>query len=121
MMKLVSDLTRDLTVRQAQEDVEKLLEEWGKKWTRIDDHYYLFTHLSEETGELARDIINAELNLSNRRTGEPIPRKEAIARIEDDLGDVLYHLIQLANAYDIDLAEAFEKAMTSIKKRYGIQ
>jgi NTP pyrophosphatase (non-canonical NTP hydrolase) len=77
--------------------------------------------LSEETGELARDIINAELNLSNRRTGEPIPRKEAIARIEDDLGDVLYHLIQLANAYDINLAEAFEKAMISIKKRYGIR
>jgi NTP pyrophosphatase (non-canonical NTP hydrolase) len=77
--------------------------------------------LSEETGELARDIINAELNLSNRRTGECIQRKEAIARIEDDFGDVLYHLMELANAYDIDLAEAFEKAMISIKKRYGIQ
>jgi NTP pyrophosphatase (non-canonical NTP hydrolase) len=113
-------LTRDLTVRQAQEDVERPLEEWGKKWTRIDDHYYLFTHLSEETGELARDIINAELNLSNRRTGEYITRKEAIARIEDDLGDVLYHIIQMANSYNIDLAEAFEKAMASIKKRYGI-
>jgi NTP pyrophosphatase (non-canonical NTP hydrolase) len=70
-------LTRDLTVRQAQEDVERLLEEWGKKWTRIDDHYYLFTHLSEETGELARDIINAELNLSNRRIGEAHTEKRS--------------------------------------------
>ena len=77
--------------------------------------------MSEETGELARDIINAELNLSNRRTGESIQRKEAIARIEDDLGDVLYHLMELANAYDIDLAEAFKKAIISIKKRYGTQ
>jgi NTP pyrophosphatase (non-canonical NTP hydrolase) len=76
--------------------------------------------LSEETGELARDIINAELNLSNRRTGESITRKEAIARIEDDLGDVLYHIIQMANSYGIDLAEAFEKATASIKKRYRI-
>jgi len=33
------------------------------------------------------------------------------------VGDVLYHFIELANAYGIDLAEAFEKAMTSIKKR----
>jgi NTP pyrophosphatase (non-canonical NTP hydrolase) len=48
-------------------------------------------------------------------------RKEAIARIEDDLGDVLYHLLELANAYNIDLAKAFKKAIASIKKRYGLQ
>jgi NTP pyrophosphatase (non-canonical NTP hydrolase) len=114
-------VSEDLTVKQAQEDVERLLEEWSKKWKRTDDHFYIFTHLSEETGELARDIINAELNLSNRKTGEPMQRKEAIARIEDDLGDVLYHLLELANAYSIDLAKAFKKAIASIKKRYGLQ
>lgn len=111
----------DLTIKQAQKNVERLLTEWGKKWKRIDDHFYIFTHLSEETGELARDIINVELNLSNRKTGEPIQKKKAIAQIEDDLGDVLYHLLELANAYEIDLADAFKKATNNIKKRYGMQ
>jgi len=114
-------LAKDLTIRQAQGDVKKFLEDWDKKWKRIDDHFYIFTHLSEETGELARDVINAELDLSDRKTGESIQRKEAVARIEDDIGDVLIKLLQLAIAYDLDVAQAFRKAMDSIKKRYGMQ
>lgn len=31
----------------------------------------------------------------------------------------MYHLLKLAIAYNIDLAEAFEKAMTDIRKKYG--
>ena len=112
----------ELTIRQAQRDVEKFLEEWGKKWNRVDNHFYMFTHMSEETGELARDIINAELDLSSdRKPVESSQRKEAIARIEDDLGDILLHLLELANAYSVDLAEAFEKTLVSNKKRFGLQ
>lgn len=33
----------ELTIKQAQEDVETFLEEWGKKWKRIDNHFYIFT------------------------------------------------------------------------------
>jgi NTP pyrophosphatase (non-canonical NTP hydrolase) len=52
---------------------------------------------------------------------ESSQRKEAIARIEDDLGDILLHLLELANAYSVDLAEAFEKTLVSNKKRFGLQ
>jgi NTP pyrophosphatase (non-canonical NTP hydrolase) len=111
-----------LTIKQAQRDVETFLEEWGKKWKRVDNHFYIFAHLSEEIGELARDIINAELNLSvDRKPAKPSQRKESIARIEDDLGDILIHLLELANAYDFDVAAAFRKAMTSNRKRFGMQ
>jgi NTP pyrophosphatase (non-canonical NTP hydrolase) len=112
-------LLSELTIKQAQEDVEKFLEEWGKKWKRVDNHFYIFTHLTEETGELARDIINAEFNLSTDRR-KPSKKKETIARIEDDLGDILFHLLELANAYSIDLATAFKEAITSKHaKRFG--
>jgi len=112
----------ELTIKQAQEDVEKFLEEWDKKWKRVDNHFYIFTHLSEETGELARDIINAELNLSvDRKPAKPSQRRVTIARIEDDLGDILLHLLELANAYGVDLAEAFGKTLASNKKRFGMQ
>jgi NTP pyrophosphatase (non-canonical NTP hydrolase) len=45
----------------------------------------------------------------------------ARARIEDDWGDILLHLLELANAYDIELAEAFRKILISNKKRFGMQ
>lgn len=112
----------ELTIKQAQEDVETFLEEWGKKWKRIDNRFYIFTHLSEETGELARDIINVELDLSvDRKPAKPSQRKEAITRIEDDLGDILLHLLEVANAYGINLTVAFKKAMTSNRKKFGMQ
>ncbi len=111
----------ELTIKQAQEDVERFLKEWGKKWKRVDNHFYIFTHLSEETGELARDIINKELNLSvNRRPTDLSQEKEAIARIADDLGDILIHLLEIANSYGIDLTAAFKKSMNSNTKGFGI-
>ncbi len=111
----------ELTIKQAQKDVERFLREWGKKWKRVDNHFYIFTHLSEETGELARDIINKELNLSvDRKPADLSQEKEAIARIADDLGDILIHLLEIANAYGIDLATAFKKSMNSNTRRFGI-
>lgn len=46
-------------------------------------------------------------------------QEKVIAQIEDALGDILYHLFKLAIAYKINLADAFEKALTDIKDRYG--
>jgi len=112
--------SEDIRIKQAQEEVEKFLEERGKDWTQVDNRFYVFTHMIEEIGELARHIINVELNLSLDRTSrEPIPRKDVLSRIEDDLGDILYHILKLSVAYDIDLANAFGKAMVDIKERYG--
>ena len=108
-----------LTIRQAQEEVRRFLDAQGRDWTQIDNHFYVFTHLGEEIGELARDMISADFNLSDRKTREPIERKEAISKLEDDLGDVLFHLFKLAIAYDIDLAKGFEEAIIDIRKKYG--
>ncbi len=112
-------MLRNTTIKQAQREVKKFLESQGKDWTHINNHFALFTHLSEETGELARHIINADFNLLNRKTREPLPREKAASQIADDLGDILYHLLKLAIAYNIDLAEAFEKAMADIRNKYG--
>lgn len=113
-------MPRNLTIKQAQGEVETFLQEQGKDWTQIDNHFYVFTHLSEEVGELARHVINAEFSpWIDRKTGERIRREKTLSQIEDDLGDMLYHLFKLAIAYNADLAEAFEKAMTNIKNKYG--
>lgn len=112
--------TEDLTIKQAQETVKTFLETKNKDWTLVDNRFYLFTHMSEEMGELARHLINAELNLSTDRTAiEPVAREGDLSLIRDDLGDLLYHILKLAIAYNIDLAEAFKESLSSIEKRYG--
>jgi NTP pyrophosphatase (non-canonical NTP hydrolase) len=69
-----------------------------------------------ETGELARDVINAELDLSDGKTGEYMQRKEAMARIEDDIGDVLIKLSQLAITYDLDVAQVLTCARDAMTR-----
>ena len=111
---------KDTTIKQAQEKVKKLLNVQGKDWTQIDNRFYLFTYTSEEMGELARHIITAEFDLNLDRTNrKPMPKDKIISLIGDDLGDILYHILKLAVAYNIDLAEAFEEAMSNIEQRYG--
>ncbi len=111
-------MLKNMTIKQAQEEVKKFLEAQGKDWTQIDNHFYLFTHLSEEMGELARHVINVDFNLL-LKTRKHASREKTISQIEDDLGDILYHLFKIAIAYNIDLAKAFEKAMANIKNRYS--
>jgi len=114
------DSTKDVTIKQAQERVKKFLNIQGKDWTQIDNRLYLFTHMSEEMGELARHIITTEFNLNLDRTKrEPMPKEKVVSFIKDDLGDIFYHALKLAVAYNIDLAEAFEEAMLNIEQRYG--
>ncbi len=48
-----------------------------------------------------------------------MPRKEILSLIKDDLGDIFYHILKLAVVYDINLANAFRKAMLDIKGRYN--
>jgi NTP pyrophosphatase (non-canonical NTP hydrolase) len=111
-------MLRSVSIKQAQQEVKKFMDVQGKGWTQIDNHFYVFTHLSEETGELTRHIINADFN-PLPKTRKHVSREKTISQIEDDLGDILYHLFKLAIAYNIDLAKAFEKTMTNITNKYG--
>jgi NTP pyrophosphatase (non-canonical NTP hydrolase) len=51
----------------------------------------------------------------------PYKERKPWPESKNDVGDVLIKLQQLAIAYDLDVAQAFRKAMNSIKKRYGMQ
>ncbi|WP_338776771.1 nucleotide pyrophosphohydrolase [Metabacillus sp. FJAT-52054] len=66
--------------------------------------------LTEELGELAREI--------NHRFGEkPKKSSEADKAIEEELGDVLFVLVCMANSLQIDLAEAHDLVMKKFAVR----
>lgn len=66
--------------------------------------------LTEEVGELAREV--------NHRYGEK-PKKdtEDEKALEEELGDVLFVIISLANSLDINLSEAFNLTMGKFTER----
>jgi NTP pyrophosphatase (non-canonical NTP hydrolase) len=69
-----------------------------------------FTRLVEETGELARIL--------NHLYGEKPKRDdEARQNLEEEMGDVIYTLICLANSQKIDLDKSIRKSLDKVAKR----
>ncbi|MFB4163395.1 nucleotide pyrophosphohydrolase [Alteribacillus sp. JSM 102045] len=70
----------------------------------------MLARLSEETGELAREI--------NHYYGEK-PKKETETEksLEQEMGDILFVLICFANSLHINLDEAFELVMEKFQTR----
>ena len=109
----------DLTIKQAQQQVNEYLKAKGEKWTKLSIHYLRVTHLVEEVGELARGVINldAEYGDPNRR-GMNLSHEEKLAMVQDAVGDIFYHLLAISIAYEIDLQTALQSSIRSITQRY---
>ena len=91
-------------------DAQKQVDEWAKQhdppyWQPLEQ----FTRLVEEVGELAREL-NHHFGPKKKKSSEPT--KE----LSEEMGDVLFTIICLANALDIDLEKSFKQAMD---KCYG--
>lgn len=90
---------------------QKELDEWFKKhgweyWHPLSQ----FTRLVEETGELARIL--------NHLYGEkPKKLSEEKQELEEEIGDIIYTLICLANSQKIDLDKAIRKSLDKVTKR----
>jgi len=57
---------------------------------------------------------------SEKEVEELFKNPEKREHIEDEMADVLYFLFRLAQKYDIDLSEAFERKMAKSAKKYPI-
>ncbi|MER2063407.1 MAG: nucleotide pyrophosphohydrolase [Alkalibacterium sp.] len=66
--------------------------------------------LSEEVGELAREINHVYGEKQKKAT-------EAHKPMEEEIADVLFVLISLSNSLDIDLSEAFDLTMNKFESR----
>ena len=88
-----------MTLQEAQENVDRWIKEYG---VRYFNELTNLAILTEEVGEVARIIA--------RRYGEQ-SFKESDKQIDlaDELADVLWVLICLANQTGVDLTEALQK------------
>ncbi len=97
-----------LTLREAQRRVD----EWIG---RFQEGYFppllMLARLAEELGEVARV-------LAHRAGKKPKPGEEE-GDLEEELGDLLFVLISLANREGLDLERAFLRAMAKYEARDG--
>src|SRR2546423_14885627 len=90
--------------------LQRFLDAWIKQrggyWSPLSQ----YTRLAEEVGELGREL--------NFRFGDkPRASKDASGAIPDELGDVLFIVVLLANYLGIDLASALAATLQKDERR----
>lgn len=94
--------------------MEKYQKELDKFFKKMDWPYWpplsILARLTEETGEVAR--------LLNHLYGhKPKKTTEEKQNLEEEIGDVIYTLICLANSQGINLDKAIKKSLDKVKTR----
>lgn len=89
-----------MTIEDAQNRVDQWIKEYGVRYFDIKTNMIVLT---EEVGEMARVIA--------RKYGEQSAKKDEILDLEDEIADVLWVLICIANQSNIDLTKALEKTI----------
>ena len=97
--------------------IQAEVDEWITTYAvRYFDEMTNLANLTEEVGEVARLISRVYGQQSFKKGTEPMNTKVAIA---DELTDVLFIVVCLANQMDIDLGDAFSKNMDKKRSRDG--
>ena len=93
-------------IKKLQHQVDEWIKNYG---VRYFNELTNMAILSEEVGEVARII--------SRKYGEQSYKEEDNNKLGEELADVLFVILCLANQTDTDLQQAFEKKLKSNKKR----
>ena len=95
-----------MTIKEAQERVDNWIKEYGVRYFNELTNTAI---LAEEVGEVARIMA--------RRYGEQSFKSGEKCELGDELADVLWVLICIANQTGIDLTEALQKNFDKKTKR----
>lgn len=93
------------------EEMQKIVDEYiGQFKTGYFSPLALMARVTEEVGELAREI--------NHYYGEKQKKdSETKKEVSEELGDVLFIIVCMANALDVDLTDAFNETMDKFNSR----
>lgn len=95
-----------MTIQEAQQIIDQWIKQYG---VRYFSELTNMTILTEEVGELARVMA--------RRYGDQSFKAGEKDNLEEEMADVLWVLICLANQTGVDLTEALQKSIEKKTKR----
>src|SRR5690625_2603841 len=98
---------RIYTTKEIEEEVDRYI-------SQFEEGYFsplaLVARLSEEVGELAREV--------NHAYGEkPKKPSEEVKSIEEEIGDILFVLACFTNSLDLNLSASFQQTMDKFTTR----
>lgn len=100
-------LTENHTLAAMQKEVDEYIQQFKSGYfTPLAQ----LARLTEETGELAREVNHHYGQKQKKAT-------EAPNTVKEELGDILFVTLIMANSLDIDLTEVFEKNMEKFNQR----
>ncbi|MFD2445838.1 nucleotide pyrophosphohydrolase [Bacillus sp. CGMCC 1.16607] len=103
----VNEMSSQKTMKEIQADVDTYISQFKEGYF---SPLAMLARLTEELGELAREV--------NHYYGEkPKKKMEKEKTIEEELGDLFFVLVCLANSLHIDIEEAHEVVMNKFKTR----
>lgn len=97
----------DLSIKKAQEDVDQWIKDIG---VRYFSEMTNLAQLTEEVGELARIMSREYGDQSYKETADK-------GNLSDELADIFFVLICIANQTGVDLTEAFRENLAKKTKR----
>jgi NTP pyrophosphatase (non-canonical NTP hydrolase) len=96
-----------MSFKTMQEEVDEWMSQYKTKyWKPLE----ILARLTEEVGELARELNHS---YGPKKKKETEKKKE----ICDEISDIIFVIICLANSLNINLDEAFKKMMNKIRTR----
>jgi len=96
-----------MTIKEAQNEVDKWIKKYGVRYFSELTNTAI---LMEEVGEVARIMARQYGEQSNKK-------KDTKNKLDDELADVLFVLMCIANQTGIDLDKALNKNLTKKTKR----
>lgn len=100
-------MEQEKTMKQLQQDVDDYISQFKEGYfTPLE----MIVRLTEELGELAREV-NHVYGPKKKKSSE------AEASISEEMGDLLFVLITMANSLNIDLAEAHDTVLEKFNTR----
>lgn len=95
-----------MTIKEAQQNIDTWIKTIGVKYFSELTNLGI---LMEEVGELSRLMVRMYGEQSFKENEKPLTFEEAKLKLADEMTDVLWVLICLANQTGIDLTEALQK------------
>lgn len=100
-------MAQEKTVKQLQREVDEYISQFKEGYfTPLE----MVARLTEELGELAREVSHV-YGPKKKKASEPD------ASIAEEMGDLLFVLVTMANSLDIDLADAHDGVMEKFNSR----
>ena len=106
---------KERKIQEIKDFVKKYCEE--RDWDQFHNAKELAIALVLEAGEL----LDPFRFKSEKEIEELFKNPKKREEIEEEMADILYFLTRLAQRYNIDLAEAFDKKMEKNAKRYPLE